>query len=42
MCLVEGEMEIILVPHVFRQEVATGRADNQVFLEYDTIGKEQL
>lgn len=35
MCLVDGTMSIILVPHVFRQEVSGGATHNTMFHEYE-------
>ena len=38
MCLVEGEMSIIMVPHVFRQEVSGGKySDDYKELEGDGL-----
>ena len=36
MCSVEGKMDIILVPHVFRQEVAGGKK-NIHFTEHNKL-----
>ena len=42
MCAVEGTLEIILVPHVYRQEVANGRNTNRNYFEYDVKTYKEL
>ena len=41
-CLIEGTMSTILVPHVFRQEVMGGKMDNKYFHDYDTQEEAEL
>lgn len=35
MCVVEGTLEIILVPHIYHKEVVIGDNSNRNFFEYD-------